>query len=124
MIQTEAVDYRLGGTILIVEGTGRGKLPGKDEEAILFNAFAVISYDAAAKKHKIKAYRMEGTSVEANLTLTEKGFNWGFKPQGSVEVRYVMTITDKGEWRETGEYSPDGKTWTKFFEMTLAKVKE
>ncbi len=124
LTQTEAVEYRLGGTILIVEGTGRGKVPMKDEEGILFNAFAVISYDAAAKKHKIKAYRMEGSSVEADLTLTAKGFNWGFKPQGGIEVRYTMTITDKGEWNEVGEYSPDGKTWTKFFDMTLAKVKE
>lgn len=125
LTQTEAVEYRLGGTILIVEGTGRGKVPMKDEEGILFNALAVISYDAAAKKHKIKAYRMEGTSIEADLTLTEKGFNWGFKPpQGGIEVRYVMKITDKGEWNETGEFSQDGKTWTKFFDMTLAKVKE
>lgn len=123
LTQTEDVEYRLGGTILIVEGTGRGKRPMKDEEGVLFNALAVISYDAAAKKHKIKAYRMEGTSVEAELTLTEKGFKWGFKPpQG--EVRYTMTITDKGEWNEVGEFSQDGKTWTKFFDMTLAKVKE
>jgi hypothetical protein len=35
-----------------------------------------------------------------------------------------MTITDKGEWNEVGEYTLDGKTWTKFFDMTLAKVKE
>jgi hypothetical protein len=125
LTQTEDVEYRLGGTILIIEGTGRGKRPMKDEEGVLFNAFAVVSYDAAAKKHKIKAYRMEGTSVEADLTLTAKGFNWGFKPpQGGPEVRYTMTITDKGEWNEVGEYTLDGKTWTKFFDMTLAKVKE
>jgi len=125
LTQTEVIEYRLGGTILTVEGTGRGKLAGKTEEAVIFNAFAVISYDADAKKHRIKAYRMEGTAVEADLTVTEKGFKWGFKPpQGGVEVRYVMTINDKSEWYQTGEYTLDGKAWTKFFEMTLTRVKE
>ena len=125
LTQTEDVEYRLGGTVLLVEGKGTGAAPGKGDDALLFNALAVISYDANAKKFKIRAHRMEGTSVDADLVLTEKGFNWGFKQPGrGVEVRYVMTITDKGEWNETGEYSLDGKTWTKFIDMTLSRVKE
>jgi len=123
--QTEDVQFKLDGTVLLVEGTGRGKLPGKDEEGVIFNALGVISYDAAAKKHKIKAYRMEGQSVDADLALTDKGFVWGFKePQRGVEVRYTMTINPKNEWYELGEYTLDGKTWTKFIEMTLTRVKE
>jgi hypothetical protein len=123
--QTEEVQFKLDGTVLLVEGTGRGKLPGKDEEGVVFQALAVVSYDAQAKKHRIKAYRAEGQSVDADLTVSEKGFAWGFKePQSGVEVRYVMTITPKGEWYETGEYSADGKSWTKFIEMTLTRVKE
>jgi hypothetical protein len=35
-----------------------------------------------------------------------------------------MTLTEKGEWHEVGEYSLDGKAWTKFIEMTLTRVKE
>lgn len=124
LTQTEIVEYRLGGTILIVEGIGRGKLPGKDEESVQYNAFAVISYDAAAKKFKVKAYRMEGVAIEADVTLIEKGIQWGFKPQAGIEVRFTTKITDKGEWHEVGEYSQDGKTWTKIMEMTLTKVKE
>lgn len=125
LTQTEDVQYRLGGTVLLIEGTGRGKLPGKDEEGVLFNALAVVSYDAQAKKHKIKAYRMEGTSVDADMTVTEKGFVWGFTPpDGKVQVRYTMTVTEKGEWHEVGEFSTDGKAWTKFIEMTLTRVKE
>jgi hypothetical protein len=111
--------------VLLVEGIGRGKPPGTDEEAVLFNAMAVMSYDAQAKKYKVKAYRAEGTSVDADLNLTENGFVWGFKePQRGVEVRYTVTMTPKREWHEIGEYSLDGKTWTKFIEMTLTRVKE
>jgi hypothetical protein len=123
--QTEDVRFKLDGTVLLLEGTGRGKLPGKDEEGVLFNALGVISYDAAAKKHKIRAYRLEGQSVDADLVVTDKGFVWGFKePKSGVEVRYTMTLTPKDEWHEVGEYTPDGKTWTKFMEMTLTRVKE
>jgi hypothetical protein len=123
--QTEDVQFKLNGTVLLVEGVGRGKLPGKDEEGVLFNALGVMSYDAQAKKYKVKAYRMEGQSVDADLTLTEKGFVWGFKePQRGVEVRYTMNLTAKGEWHEVGEYTLDGKAWTKFIEMTLSRVKE
>ena len=125
--QTEAVEYRLGGTVLLIEGKGTGKLPGQDKEGVVFNALAVVSYDARSDKYSIKAYRAEGQSVDATLTLSDggKGFVWGFKePTRGTEVRYTMTLTDKGEWHEVGEYSPDGKAWTKFIEMTLTRVKE
>lgn len=123
--QTEDVQLRAGGTVLVVEGIGRGKRPGSDEEAVLFNALAVISYDAAAGAYQMKAYRAEGLAVEPHLTVGDKGFVWGFKdPQHKVEVRYTMKLTEKGEWHEVGEVSLDGKTWRKTFEMTLTKVKE
>jgi hypothetical protein len=59
------------------------------------------------------------------MTVTEKGFAWGFKDaQSGIEVRYTMTFTPKGEWHETGQYTQDGKNWSQFIEMTLTRVKE
>jgi hypothetical protein len=125
MTQTEDVQFKLDGVVLAVEGIGKGKRPGAEEEAVLFHAYAIMSYDAQAKKYKVRAYRVEGQSVDADLTLNEKGFVWGFKePARGVEVKYTMTLTPEGEWNEVGEYSQDGKTWTKFMEMTLTRVKE
>jgi hypothetical protein len=126
LTQTEDVEYRLGGTILVVEGIGRGKLPGQDKEGVVFNAFAVLSYDAAKKEYALKAYRAEGLSVDAYVKPAAKGFEWGFKePQRGFDIRYTMKLTDKGEWNEVGEMSMDGgKAWNKFFEMVLTKVKE
>jgi hypothetical protein len=40
--------------------------------------------------------------------------------QGSSR-RFTITLTPAGEWWEIGEFSRDGTTWTKFFEMTLKK---
>ncbi len=123
--QTEDVEYRLGGTILVVEGVGRGKLPGKDEEGVVFNAFAVMSYDAAKKEYAVKAYRAEGVSVDAWLKMGDKKFEWGFaNAEQKIDIRYAVTLTEKGEWHEVGDMSRDGgKTWNKFFEMTLTKAK-
>src|SRR5688572_18875839 len=46
--QTEQVEYRLGGLVLLVEGTGR--LPDGE---VRFNALATISYDETAKQYRI-----------------------------------------------------------------------
>ena len=123
--QTEDVRYKLDGVLLQVEGVGRGKLPGKDEEGVLFHALGVISYDAPAKRYRIKAYRVDGQAVDADLVLTDAGFVWGFRePARGVEIRYTVMHTAKGEWYQVGEHSPDGRNWTKFIEMTLTRVKE
>jgi hypothetical protein len=124
--QTEDVEYRLGGTILVVEGVGTGKLPGQDKEGVVFNAFAVMSYDAQKKEYSVRAYRAEGVSIDGYVKPADKGLVWGFKePQRGYDIRYTVTITAKGEWNEVGEMSMDGgKTWRHFFEMTVAKAKQ
>jgi hypothetical protein len=38
-----------------------------------------------------------------------------------MRIRYTIRLDDKGRWFEIGERSTDGATWTKFFEMTLAR---
>lgn len=124
--QTEDVEFRLGGTILVIEGVGKGKLPGQEKEGVVFNAYAVVSYDAAKKEYAMRAYRAEGVSVDASMKPGDKGFEWGFTlAEQKTDIRYKMTLTDKGEWHEVGDMSRDGgKTWNKFFEMTLTKTKE
>ena len=120
--QSETIEYKLNGAILTIEGVGRGKLPGKDEDGVVFNAYAVISYDTKTKKFLMRAYRMEGMQVDADFELTDKGFIWGFKePQRGMKIRYTFTHEPAGTWKEVGEYSQDEKAWTKFIEMNLKK---
>lgn len=126
--QTEEVRFKLNGTVLLIEGTGVGRLPGSDKDGVVFNALAVLSYNAASKEYKIRAHRMEGTSVDASVKPhdTGRGFDWGFEVPGQkVEIKYTMTLTPDGKWHEVGRVSRDaGKTWLPFFEMTLTRVKE
>jgi hypothetical protein len=122
--QSEDVQFKLGGVVLIIEGTGVGKQKDTEAEGIVFNALATISYDAETKKYKMRAHRMEGPSVDPEITITENGFVWGFTPPKSkVQIRYTATVKDD-KWTEIGEFSLDGKTWTKFLEMNLKRVKE
>ena len=37
------------------------------------------------------------------------------------QVRYIITLNEKGQWFEIGEYNM-GDRWIQFFEMTLDKV--
>ncbi len=126
LTQTEDVQYRLSGAILVIEGVGTGKMPGQDKEGVVFNAYAVLSYNAAKKEYAMKAYLSDGKATDAWFNATDGGFEWGFtNPEYKSDSRYSMKRTDKGEWNEIGEMSRDGgKTWSKFFEMTLTKLKE
>jgi hypothetical protein len=123
--QTEDVRFKLGGAVLLVEGTGIGKLPGAaDKEGVVFNALATIHYDAAAKQYRMRAIRMEGHAVDPEFALTDGGFTWGFtEPRSKMQVKYTAKVAD-GTWHEVGAYSRDGKDWTPFFEMTVKRVKE
>ncbi len=123
-IQTETVQSKLNGTVLIVEGLGKGKIGGTGEEGVIHNALAVISYDSAAKKHQFRAFRADGNYIDATATVGDKQLVWGFRdPQRGTEIRYTIKLTDVGQWREVGEFSMDGKQWRQFFEMTLQRAK-
>ncbi len=58
--QSEDIQFRLGGLVLVIEGTGRDLESGK----VVFNAFAVVSYDDDQKEYRIRAYN-DGRQVEA-----------------------------------------------------------
>lgn len=93
--QTEEVEYRLDGSILLIEGTGRDPGSGK----VMFNAVAIVSYDESKQQYFIRAYS-DGRKVDTEFQVESKGFAWGF-PTGSATVRHVMQVNAKGEWEET-----------------------
>ncbi len=121
-LTTESVQSKLGGRVLIIEGVGKAKLPNRDEEIVVHNAFAFLYYDAATKAYKVRAFLANGNAVDAETNFQDGVFEWGVQiPQG--KVRYKIKLNDKGQWFEVGEISQDGKTWRQFFEMTLNRVK-
>jgi hypothetical protein len=120
--QTENVQKKIDGLVLLVEGKGVGKPAGGDGPASTFEAMGVISYDDQRQRYRFVTNTSEGRGGEFELKLTERGWEWGFSiPQGG-RVRYTMKLTDDGQWYETGEFSQDEKTWRKFHEMTLKRM--
>lgn len=122
--QTETVQSKLNGVVTIIEGLGKSKLPDTGQEVVVHQALAVISYDSTAKKFQFRAFRGDGNYIDANMTVSDKSLIWGFRdPQRNVEIKYTIQFNDASQWVEVGEFSLDGKTWRKFFEMTLQRVK-
>jgi hypothetical protein len=120
--QTETVQSRVDGLVLMIDGLGKDKAPGR-ENVVIHNAFAVTSYDAQAKQFRWRAFRADGLVVDTDAKVGENSLVWGLPAPRGGEVRFTITLTDKGQWLEVGEFSSDSKTWQKFFEMTLQRVK-
>lgn len=119
LMSSELVQSKLDGNALLIEGIHRGRSPSGEQNAILFEALALVTYDAEAKKYLWRSATSEGRggNFEAKL-IDEKTLHWG--REGS--FRYIITIDEEGQWHEVGERTRDGgKTWHQFFEMTLKK---
>lgn len=119
---TEIVQSKLGGLALLVEGNFKGKVAGQNVEVTVHETLAVISYDDKARLHRFRTYLANGATGDHEFKLMEGGWQWGIQYPGA-NIRFIMKLNEKGQWYEIGEISRDDKTWQKFFEMTLQRVK-
>ncbi|HEV3262906.1 MAG TPA: DUF1579 family protein [Gemmataceae bacterium] len=119
---TEVVQRKLDGLLLTIEGLHRGQIGGRGKEVVVHNAFALLSYDAKAKRYRFQAFTSRGNYEEAEARVTKEKLVWGMKVPQLGDVRYTIKLDDKGRWFEIGEMSQDGKKWQQFFEMTLQRV--
>lgn len=120
---TETVQSRLGGEVLLIEGLGKSKGEGNQPEMTGHDAIAFFYYDSKAKVFRFQAHRAGGLAIDSEAKVTDRTFEWGFQDERAGTIRFTMKLTDKDEWFEIGEFSQDGKTWHKFLEMTLQRVK-
>ncbi|MGI9544593.1 MAG: DUF1579 family protein [Cyclobacteriaceae bacterium] len=116
--QTEHIQKKLDGTLLLIEGLGKDK---QDESKIVHNAFAIISYDPQKQSYEFQSYLADGKQVSGTAKVNENTLVWGFDTPQGAKIKYSIVVDDQDQWSETGEYSPDGTNWMKFFEMTLLK---
>jgi hypothetical protein len=122
-LQTEKITPKAGGNALMIEGLGHRKNEDGSAGAVVHDAFAMLRWDGVARQYRFStALAGRGTAEpEFEVTGTNKAV-WKMRvPQGT--MRYTISLTEKGEWFEVGEFSGDGQQWSKFFEMTLQKVK-
>lgn len=113
---TETVQPKLDGMILVFDGLGKDST-GK----VGHHAYAVLSWDEAAKQYRFLAFRADGIIVDTQPVIGDRTMQWGFDiPQG--KIRFTLSFTEAGQWLEIGEYSRDGKEWHQFLEMKLKRI--
>ncbi|HVE58288.1 MAG TPA: hypothetical protein VNB22_15750 [Pyrinomonadaceae bacterium] len=113
---TETVQRKLDGLALLIEGKF-----ANPEGKVIHETLAVLDFSAKAAKYRFRTYLASGISGEQDFKIVGDGFEWGFQtPAGT--IRYTIK-TANDVWFEIGEFAKDGKTWMKFFEMKLDRVK-
>jgi hypothetical protein len=117
--QHEDVVWGASQTVLMIRGTGRLKdgTPG----TIIFEAAAMMWYDADAKKLKMRAHRGEGVSMEPDVELRGDTLIWGFEMNGG-RVQYTTVVTDT-EWHEVGHFIRQGAPPFQMMEMRLKRLR-
>lgn len=114
LTQTETIEYKLDGLVLLVEG----KSTGADGKA-QFDALATIAYDDAAQTYHMRAYN-DGHYVDAPLTVEADGFSWALEA-GPAHVVNTMHRTAEGAWQETTDVTFGANPPRRSVEMLLKK---
>jgi hypothetical protein len=115
VVHTERIGPFLGGTVKVVEGRAYN-----EDGSVGFNAFGIISYDAAAKAYSMHSYAM-GHSGDFPLDVRPDGYVWQIPAGPGAIIRYTATI-GKGTWREVGERIAGTAAPVPIFEMNLKRV--
>jgi hypothetical protein len=117
--QSEIIQSKLDGLVIVVEGEGKSK----DNGAIIHSALAFVSYDYLTKTFHWRAFTAEGRHTDTEARVGTNSFEWGLEIPQVGRMRYTIKLNEKGEWYEVGEMSRDSQTWNKVLEMTLQRQK-
>jgi hypothetical protein len=108
----ERISMELNGLVLEIHGDHTSTDGGAG-----FKALGVVFYDTAKKAYRFRSWTTMGQTAEFAFDFVgDRKIVWG-----NDQMRYTIDLSNAGTWNETGEYTMDGKNWTKFFQMTLRK---
>ena len=113
--QTEDVQFKLDGLVLLIEGKSTG-----DDGKVIFRALATVAYDDASKTYRFRAYH-DGRYVDTDLAVPGNGFSWSYAA-GPAHVVNTMKLTEKAQWQETTEVEMGSGPPRKVVEMLLDKA--
>ena len=110
--QTEQVESKLDGLVLLVEGKSTNA-DGKVE----FNALATIAYDDVSDTYRFRAYR-GGQYLDTVLSVLPGGFSWSFDA-GPAHIVNTMHLSARGEWNEVTNVTVGSQPTQRSMEMLL-----
>ena len=114
LLQSEKVQFKVNGLVLLIEGSGRDSAG-----QTTFAALATISYDDASSTYRFRAYN-EGRYLDTELHVVPRGFAWGYTA-GPVKVSNTMRLDEQGEWTETTETTFGSSPPRRSVTMTLRR---
>lgn len=117
LTQTENVEYKLDGLVLVIEGTGRSQT---DQQPSL-QALGIISYDDATSAYRIRAWN-DGRFLESDVQLLDDGksLRWGFGV-GDIRSSSLLQIDKDGQWTERAELIVGSQPPKKLMDLTVRR---
>lgn len=115
---SESVEMRSGGSVLLVRGEGKSTGPG---HAVTHDGVVLVDFDARTRRYRWNGHDIGHDAIEVEPIVRDGGLDWSLTPEGGKgSVRFHIEF-DEREWRESGDLSLDGETWTRFMAMTLER---
>ena len=114
LTQTEKVEYKLDGLVLLIEGKS-----ASSDGKVMFSALATVAYDDNSHSYRFRAYN-DGHYLDTELSVADHGFSWSFTA-GPAHISNTMHLTDKGEWNEVTEVIYGNNPPHRSVEMLLKK---
>lgn len=118
LYQTEEVQYKLDGLLLVIEGVGRSK----SDSLLALQAFGLISFDHESTTYTMRACN-DGRFLESEVRLLDEpnAISWGFS-LGPFKTQSVLRINARGEWTELAELTVGSGPPKKRLELTVRRV--
>jgi hypothetical protein len=99
---------------------------GRRTEKGALGGLVIWGYDAVNKNFNFDEFSGDGTRMSGVVTVSGNTFTWTAKVVAAGKPYpargRIVVAADLMSGTETGEISPDGKTWTPFFENRYTKV--
>jgi len=117
LVQSESVQFKLDGLVLVIEGIGRSKADGK----LALQALGVVSFDDATGAYRMQAFN-DGRWLETEVKLADSGnsISWGFV-LGEFKKTTVLRINEDGEWTELRELVIGNRAQQKIMELKVRR---
>ena len=116
----EHVEKRAGDSVLLIEGRGVRK-GDNGQELVTHDGLALVYFDTKSGEYRWNGHDRGWGAVDAKVDALEGGLEWSFGvDEHGTRVRFAIHFDEK-YWREEGDLSTDGKTWTRFMEITLER---
>ena len=118
LTQTESVQFKLDGLVMVIEGVGRAKTDGTPA----LQALGLISFDDETGTYTMRAFN-DGRWLETEVKLADSGksLSWGFT-LGPYKTTTVLRINENGEWTEHGEIVINDRPPQKMMDLKVRRT--